>query len=105
MGDQNARFDFDLSEHEREQMRAINSQFWFTQVAFRNATSPRHSKLLLLSIPEPQLENQDAVALDQKTRGTRISGFSICSVRNRAFSFEDDYGRRARSRRIGIRRR
>lgn len=36
------KFDFDLNEQELEQMRAINSESWFTEVAFRNVTSPRH---------------------------------------------------------------
>ena len=44
------KFDFDLSGEEQKQMQAIEPASWFTQVTYRNATSPRH----------PEADNLDA---------------------------------------------
>ena len=79
------KFDFDLNKQELEQMRAIKSESWFTQVAFRNATSPRH----------PEGDNLDANHnlkmkmvlpwIQSQVRGKRVLDL-FCA--NGAFSFQ-----------------
>jgi 2-polyprenyl-3-methyl-5-hydroxy-6-metoxy-1,4-benzoquinol methylase len=44
------KFDLELDQEEQKKMEAIKPESWFTQVAFRNAVSPRH----------PEAENLDA---------------------------------------------
>lgn len=79
------KFDFDLNDQELERMRAIKSESWFTQVAFRNATSPRH----------PEGDNLDANHnlkmkmvlpwIKSQVQGKRVLDL-FCA--NGAFSFE-----------------
>jgi 2-polyprenyl-3-methyl-5-hydroxy-6-metoxy-1,4-benzoquinol methylase len=79
------KFDFDLNDQERKQMQAIKAESWFTQVAFRNAISPRH----------PEAENLDANHnlkmkmvlpwIRSQVKGKRVLDL-FCA--NGAFSFE-----------------
>ena len=79
------KFDFDLNEKERERMQAIKAESWFTQVAFRNAISPRH----------PEADNLDANHnlktkmvlpwIKSQVKGKRVLDL-FCA--NGAFSFE-----------------
>jgi tRNA (mo5U34)-methyltransferase len=79
------KFDFDLSEQEREQMQAIKPESWFTQVAFRNATSPRHPEAATLDANHNFKSKMLLPWIKTRVQGKRVLDL-FCA--NGAFSFE-----------------
>ncbi len=79
------KFDFDLSEQEQEQMQAIKPESWFTQVAFRNATSPRHPEAANLDANHNLKTRMMLPWIKSKVRNKRVLDL-FCA--NGAFSFE-----------------
>jgi tRNA (mo5U34)-methyltransferase len=79
------RFDFDLNDNEREQMQAIKPESWFTQVAFRNATSPRHPEAGDLDANHNLKTRMVLPWIKSKVKGKRVLDL-FCA--NGAFSFE-----------------
>jgi tRNA (mo5U34)-methyltransferase len=78
-------FDFDLSEQEQQQMHAINPEAWFTQVAFRNANSPRHPAASYLDANHDLKRQMMSPWIKSKVKGKRVLDL-FCA--NGAFSFE-----------------
>jgi len=79
------KFDFDLNAREREQMQSIKADSWFTQVAFRNALSPRHPEAGNLD-PNHNLKMKLMLPwIKSRVKGKRVLDL-FCA--NGAFSFE-----------------
>jgi 2-polyprenyl-3-methyl-5-hydroxy-6-metoxy-1,4-benzoquinol methylase len=79
------KFDFDLRAREQQQMQSIKAESWFTQVAFRNATSPRHPEADTLD-PNHDLKRKLMLPwIKSKVKGKRVLDL-FCA--NGAFSFE-----------------
>lgn len=79
------KLEFDLSEQEREQMQAIKPESWFTQVAFRNATSPRHPEAANLDANHNLKTKMMLPWIKSKVQNKRVLDL-FCA--NGAFSFE-----------------
>src|SRR5271154_321787 len=79
------KFDFDLNQREQEQMQAIKPESWFTQVAFRNATSPRHPEAGNLDANHNLKSKMMLPWIKSKVQGKRVLDL-FCA--NGAFSFE-----------------
>src|SRR5271166_4741821 len=86
IGDQRVlKFDFDLSEQEQKHMQAIKPEAWFTQVAFRNATSPRHPEADSLDANHNLKRRMVVDWIQSKVQNKRVLDL-FCA--NGAFSFE-----------------
>jgi 2-polyprenyl-3-methyl-5-hydroxy-6-metoxy-1,4-benzoquinol methylase len=79
------KFDFDLSKEEQEQMQAIKPESWFTQVRFRNATSPRHPEAGNLDANHNLKSKMTLPWIKSKVKNKRVLDL-FCA--NGAFSFE-----------------
>ncbi len=79
------KLDFDLSAQQREQMQAIKPESWFTQVAFRNAISPRHPEARDLDRNHDLKKRLVLPWIKSKVQGKRVLDL-FCA--NGAFSFE-----------------
>jgi len=79
------KFDFDLTAEEMEQMRAIKPEAWFTQVAFGNATSPRHPEVGDLDANHDLKRKMVLPWIQAKVKNKRVMDL-FCA--NGAFSFE-----------------
>lgn len=79
------RFDFDLNQQEREEMQAIKPESWFTQVGFRNATSPRHPEAGNLDVNHNLKSKMMLPWIKSTVKGKRVLDL-FCA--NGAFSFE-----------------
>jgi 2-polyprenyl-3-methyl-5-hydroxy-6-metoxy-1,4-benzoquinol methylase len=78
-------FDFDLNEREQQQMKAIKPESWFTQVAFRNAISPRHPEAGNLDANHNLKKKMTLPWIKSKVKNRRV--LDLFSA-NGAFSFE-----------------
>jgi 2-polyprenyl-3-methyl-5-hydroxy-6-metoxy-1,4-benzoquinol methylase len=78
-------FNFDLSTEEQAKMLAIKPEAWFTQVAFRNAISPRHPEAGDLDANHNLKTKMIRPWLQSQVRDKRVLDL-FCA--NGAFSFE-----------------
>jgi 2-polyprenyl-3-methyl-5-hydroxy-6-metoxy-1,4-benzoquinol methylase len=79
------KFDFDLTTREIEQMGEVKADAWFTQMAFRNAISPRHPEADNLDANHDLKAKMVLPWIEAKVRNKRVLDL-FCA--NGAFSFE-----------------
>ena len=78
-------FDFELETRETERMQSIRPEAWFTQVAFKNVTSPRHPEAADLDANHNLKAKMLLPWIRTAVKGKRVLDL-FCA--NGAFSFE-----------------